>query len=312
MSDSTRPTILIVEDEQSSATLMSLLLANHYETEVAHDGERAIELMKVLRPDLILLDVVMPRMDGYQVLEAIQELYADDPVPVIFITGLNTPDAEVRALSDGAVDFIHKPFQPDIVQARIRLHLELQYKTKALTKANKELERLSRIDPLTELANRRHLEETAAHEVDRARRQQRPLSLITLDIDHFKKVNDQYGHIIGDLVLKAFANYASQFMRASDFLARTGGEEFVFLLPDTSLDNATDVAKRFRLALESFNIDIGNNEKLQIRVSAGVAQFTDSDINIEGTFARADKALYDAKQQGRNKVVAQQASQASG
>ena len=298
-----RPTILIVEDDESSATFLSIFLGEDYDTIIASNGRRAAETIENIRPDLVLLDVMMPELNGYQVFDKIKSRYPDNPVPVIFITSVASPEDELKALQDGAVDFIGKPFQPGIVKARVRLHLELQFKTKQLEFTNAELERLARVDPLTQLANRRYFDEIARKEIERARRHHTVLSLVAVDIDHFKKINDGHGHLVGDKVLAKFAKFCSEFIRSCDFVARVGGEEFVILLPNTVAEGARAMAERLRKSVSELNIPLEDNSTLTLTLSCGVSEYSAADKDIRNVLRRADTALYQAKSAGRNKVI---------
>lgn len=297
-----KPTILIVDDDKAASALLALVLSEHYDISVADDGTQAIDRVTESRPDLVLLDVMMPGIDGYEVHAQFQELFPNNPLPVIFLTGVNDEEAELKALSEGAADFINKPYRAESVLARVRLQLELQAKTAELQEANEKLKALALIDPLTQLANRRHFDEVAYTEVERALRSGHNLSLVVVDIDHFKKINDNHGHLAGDIVLKEFARAAKISTRAGDLMARIGGEEFVYLLPNVDLEQAAAAAERFRLAVEAMSIDVSEDLTLKITVSGGVAQHQ-SHETVENTLERADGALYEAKQFGRNQIA---------
>ncbi|GAB3372408.1 diguanylate cyclase [Spongiibacter taiwanensis] len=298
-----RATILVVEDELASATLLSILLSEQYQVTVVNCGEDAVASVTTNRPDLILLDIMMPGLDGYAVLDRVLELYPEDPIPVIFLTGITQAEAEVRSLNGGAVDYITKPYHPDVVQARVNLHLELQTKTRALTQANEELSHLSTIDALTGARNRRYFYEFAEAEQSRALRHQLPLCLVMLDIDHFKRINDVYGHATGDTVLTTFAKHMGQLIRSGDCLARLGGEEFAILLPHTQPEEAHHLAQRFTAQIAKLSIETPDDTPLSITISCGVTQVLPEDTNIDQALKRADDAMYIAKGEGRNRVV---------
>ncbi len=219
-------TLLIVDDEKTNRTLLTELLRPDHQVILAKNGIQALERAREHRPDLILLDVLMPEMDGYAV---IRELKGDDrcrDIPVIFITALDSVEDEEHGLELGAVDYISKPFRPSIVRARVRNHLQAVHQRRLL-------EQLALLDSLTEIPNRRRFVQVFEAEWRRCQRNGAPLSLIVVDVDHFKLYNDSYGHAAGDVVLRDVARaLRGTLHRASDFIARFGGEEFVILLPE--------------------------------------------------------------------------------
>ncbi|NKI15809.1 diguanylate cyclase [Spongiibacter sp. KMU-166] len=297
-----RQSILIVEDDQLSAVLMATLLADLYTTHHANSGEQAMAMLGEVQPDLVLLDAMMPGLDGYQVLKEIKRHENLADIPIIFITGDNSLDAEIRALEGGAVDFVPKPYDPKVVRARVHLHLELLSKTRALQAANATLLHLSRSDPLTELANRRHFYEVAIAAHADAREKAQPLSLMVIDIDHFKSINDHYGHAAGDAVLTEFSAFARKFMRSKDCLARIGGEEFACLLPDSSAEQSAAIAERFRQSASELQLTPATGLNIKLTVSCGVTEFQHGDNGVDRALMRADQALYRAKREGRNCV----------
>jgi len=290
--------IMIVDDSKFNLTILSEALKGDYEVITASTGKEALEKAAYYTPDLILLDVLMPDMDGHEVCKKIKHQLSTHKIPIIFITSKNKEEDEVKGLSLGAVDYITKPFRLPIVQARVRTHLELKYKTDLL-------ENISSRDGLTGIYNRRRFDEALSTEWNRARRTNQPLSLIMLDLDFFKQYNDRYGHLYGDECLKAVAKTLSTTLkRAADFVARYGGEEFVALLPETPLEKAIFMAEKIRKKVESLHIEHEDSTlSPQVTVSIGVAstipkQKADYNMLIE----KADHALYDAKQSGRNQV----------
>ncbi|MGB0671111.1 MAG: GGDEF domain-containing response regulator, partial [Rhodospirillales bacterium] len=250
------------------------------------------------KPDLILLDVMMPEMDGFEVLVRLKDDPATSSIPVIFVTALAQEEDEAKGLRLGAIDYVTKPLRPPVVRARVRNHL-------ALKKALDDLSRIAATDPLTGLANRRAFDEAIGTEWARARRGQEPLSLVLLDLDHFKAFNDTYGHGKGDDCLRATsAVIDATASRASDLAVRLGGEEFGVLLPGVGEDGAMDIAERIRAGIEALAIPhAGSKVAAVVTSSLGVATCLPSpDCTALDLYEAADKALYSAKNGGRNRV----------
>ncbi len=294
-----RQRILIVDDSSFNISILGEALSDEYDISVAKNGEEAIAIVgSDKRPDLILLDIVMPRMDGY---ETIHLLKSDDgtmDIPVIFITSMTEEEDETRGLAMGAVDYITKPFSTPIVKARVRTHLELKRKTDML-------QNLSAMDGLTGIPNRRKFDETFEEEWRRSVREKGVISVIMMDIDYFKKYNDNYGHGEGDRCLRLVSSALDGTLnRASDMVARYGGEEFIAILPGTDGPTAVVMAETMRRNVEKQNIAHAHSECADhVTISVGVAStrpvmgMARSDL-IKG----ADQMLYQAKQAGRNRV----------
>lgn len=293
-----RPKILVVDDIPSNVHVLSRILKDDYDIYFATDGEKALELVQARMPDLVLLDIMMPGMDGYEVCSRIKADPSTRDIPVIFISAKSEVEDETRGLEVGAIDFITKPISPPIVKARVRNHLLLKRQTDLLRS-------LSFLDGLTGIANRRRFDETMAREWRRCARARSPLSLIILDVDHFKAFNDHYGHQAGDECLRAVAEVlADQVLRPSDLVARYGGEEFVCLLPDTANDGAVQVAERLRDAVVRLGIPHASSPIApHVTISLGVATaFPCTEANPEQLTQLADRLLYQAKRSGRNRV----------
>ena len=290
--------ILIVDDDEITRILMAEILADLDDVTVlsAESGAEALHLAAQHRPDLVLLDIYMPGMDGIEVCRRLLAEPATQDTAVMFITAASTPEDEERGLAAGALDFIRKPISPGIVQARARNILKLR-------RATQQLEQLASTDALTGARNRRYFLEAAEAEFRRSRRYDQSLSFLMLDIDHFKSVNDQWGHAIGDEALKAATAAIQGAMRREDTLGRLGGEEFAVLLPQTDAANAALFAERVRQAIAALEIDTGETP-LRFTVSIGVAQVAPSDKTPKQALGRADAALYTAKNDGRNRVAA--------
>jgi diguanylate cyclase (GGDEF)-like protein len=254
------------------------------------------------RPDLILLDVMMPDMDGYQVINRLKNDERTAKIEVIFITGLDSPEQEAHGLQIGASDYICSPFNPEVVRARVALQLRG-------VQQRRMLESLANIDELTAIPNRRSFDHTLRAELSRAGRSGLPISLAMIDVDHFKQYNDHYGHGMGDRVLQAVAAVLHDGMkRPGDLAARYGGEEFVLVLPDTPLAGACIVAERLRREIEALCIPHERSPVSPcVTVSMGVASTTGlyPMTTPDAFMSRADACLYRAKAAGRNRVVAE-------
>lgn len=303
----TKTVVLIVDDARTNRQFIAdIMLARKLATDCifAEDGLVAFKLLRSNAVDLVVCDLDMPRCDGLKFLR----LKATDPafesIPVIVVTGAEDVARKVQALTTGASDYIVKPFEPNELAARIGVHLKLRKLQAELVSANAELQRLTQIDPLTEVANRRHLANRLEEEFMRSRRYERPLSLGMLDIDHFKRLNDTFGHPAGDHALVHVAAVIKQTLRCHDFIARYGGEEFVLLLPETAADRAVPACERVRASVERTEIWL-DDRRMQVTVSIGVASLPHQLLETPNELiALADTALYDAKFTGRNRVVA--------
>ena len=304
--------ILIVDDHEDNVELLRARLESWgFTTEAAMDGMEALRKVEEAPPDLILLDVMMPQIDGMEVARRVKSNTKLPFIPIIMQTALDTTEDKVEGLEAGADDYITKPIEFPELKARVksmlrikRLQEELEERERQLLEANERLRYMSQTDGLTGLANRRHIE----HELDEmfahAVRLNEPLSCVMCDLDRFKSVNDTYGHQAGDAVLKEFARILRHEAREKvDRVGRYGGEEFLLLLPGTVLDAAVTFAERVRKEVESrtFTFEGGT---LQRTASFGVAGWPHPRIpNCEGLVRAADDALYVAKETGRNRVI---------
>ena len=300
MSTETRKNqILMVDDSPVNIRMLIDALQSDYELSVATNGPDALEIAgSHTPPDLILLDIMMPGMDGYEVCRLFKENEATRDIPIIFVTGKNDDRDETKGLELGAVDYITKPFSIPIVKARIRTHLELKNKRDLL-------QRLSMTDGLTRIANRRRFDDFLTYEWKRGRRTQIWLSLIMIDIDFFKAFNDHYGHLQGDECLKMVAETLSGLsMRFTDCVARYGGEEFAVILTETPHEGAASLAEKMRTAVETRHIPhAGSPVSDWVTVSVGAASVIPSnDVSPLSLIQCADKMLYAAKVEGRNRT----------
>lgn len=295
---SNRAVILIVDDEVTNIEIMNAVLEDTYEVCFATSGEQALEVARNVLPDLILLDVMMPGIDGYDVCERIKSERLLTDVPVIFTTGLTDEDAEVRGLSLGAVDYITKPIQPVVLRARVANHIELK-------RLRDQLAQMAVTDALTGLNNRRHLEETIKSEITALAQTEDLLSVILLDIDFFKSYNDTYGHPEGDRCLTMVASALSRAIHLSDnTVARYGGEEFACILPSADYTAAMKTAHDIRNQIQALNIPhSGSSVSPFLTVSLGVAT-AKAKIGMSSTnwITQADRQLYLSKAGGRNMI----------
>ncbi|WP_028579958.1 GGDEF domain-containing response regulator [Desulfogranum japonicum] len=291
--------ILIVDDSPTNIHVLVQTLGEEYELRVARDGMSALELLSNSDlPDLILLDVMMPGMDGYEVCRQIKANSLSQDIPVIFISTMDEVENETRGLELGAVDYITKPFNAGIVRLRVKNHIELKQQKDTLA-------RLSLTDGLTGIPNRRAFDETLDKEWKRARRLHAPVTLLMIDIDDFKKYNDHYGHLAGDDCLKRLvAIFPETLTRAGDFYARYGGEELACILPDTDDAGGLYVAEQIQhrlhmLAIEHAASSVGNRVTVSVGVASACPQGEEDSHTIVD---RADKALYLAKSRGKNTI----------
>lgn len=294
-----RAIILIVDDEVSNIEIMNATLEDSYEVCFAMSGEQAIEVARTVLPDLILLDILMPEIDGYEVCRTLKEdpLLAD--VPIIFTTGLDDHDAEARGLSLGAIDYVTKPIQPVTLRARVRNHIELK-------RLRDQLAELAVTDALTGLCNRRRLEQALDVETSRLSRSGDWLSVIMLDIDFFKLFNDTYGHPAGDRCITMVAAALNRAVRrGSDVTARYGGEEFACVLPGADASAAMTVAKEIHSQVVSLGIPhMGSPVSSYVTVSLGVATARClPGMPTSLWITHADRQLYRSKSAGRNRIA---------
>lgn len=298
--------ILIVDDAMENVQVLYQALRDEQEVLFALDGPTAIEIARQQLPDLILLDAVMPGMDGYAVCAALRATPEVQDIPIMFVTALSQPEDETRALEAGAVDFISKPFNVAVVRARVRTQLTVKRQADAMRE-------LTLTDALTGVANRRHFNDTLELEWRRCARSGMPLAAIMIDIDHFKHYNDAYGHQAGDLCLqKVAAAMKKCASRPQDLLARYGGEEFILLLPQEGLAGATAVARRILDEVDALALPHeASPTSSVVSVSMGVAAIEPGESAGADLLIRsADEQLYRAKQHGRNRYCVASAGDA--
>lgn len=345
-------TVLIVDDSEEARDHIKTILSESpegFRTLTAANGLDAFTLLVSKQIDLVLCDVVMPTLDGLKFL-ALKSTRPDlVDIPVIMLTVVEEVGQKVKALEGGASDCLTKPCHEAELLARVRVHLNARLYHRELRKKNAELELLSNTDALTGLANRRHLLQLAEVELLRAEQDGTPLSLIMVDIDHFKHINDEYGHLVGDQVLRRFAAVLRGNLTRGEITARYGGEEFALLLPECTLDEAIHIASRYRTRIVEMRHDVAGRalsiraqaksnpagpasaqqvaqplitwaaeppalpDNIRITASFGVAAFPAPGVHTLDDLLRcADRALYRAKASGRDCVVAHDAATVDG
>ncbi|MBA0166828.1 MULTISPECIES: diguanylate cyclase domain-containing protein [Pectobacterium] len=291
-----RGRLLVVDDQPTNIWLIYETFQQQYDIFMATNGEDAINQVKSNQPDLILLDVVMPGIDGYEVCRRLKSDPMTAGIPVIFVTAQRSEYDEVRGFEIGAVDFITKPVNPVIVKARVTTHM-------ALKRQSDLLRSIAMLDGLTGVANRRKFDETLGHLWFQCQRDKKPMSLIILDVDYFKRYNDTYGHQSGDDCLRSLANeFRRALQRPQDLIARIGGEEFACILPWTDAIGAMAIAERIKNAVHELSLEHKASPIGQIvTVSMGlVTRIPEPDMDSNELIALADQALYRQKANGRD------------
>jgi diguanylate cyclase (GGDEF)-like protein len=289
-------TVLIVDDSPINLQVLARSLSDTCQVKIASNGLKALELVETHDIDLVLLDIMMPDMDGYEVCRKLKSNKTTMDIPIIFVTARNEMEEEKRGLSLGAVDYITKPFHIPIVRARVETHLRLRRKTRLL-------EQMASIDGLTEIPNRRSFDAVLMREWGRAKREREPLTILMVDVDYFKQYNDSEGHAAGDQCLKRLARHLSMSLkRSTDFLARYGGEEFGGILPNTDLIGAKSMANDMLNAVAALKMPHPDSDiSPYMTVSIGVAVVMPGpSLDATKALKAADDMLYRAKEAGRN------------
>jgi len=302
----TKGTIFVVDDEANNRLLLKTYLsAEGYTVAFARNGQEALQNISRIAPDVIILDVMLPVIDGYEVCRELKNSPDYKYIPIILATALRGNEERIRGIEAGADDFISKPYNKAELTTRIKslirigtLYRALAEKVSELEAARKKLKKLAVTDGLTDLFNYRAFQHRLHLEIERSKRFTLPLSLLMLDIDHFKQYNDKFGHPAGDRLLKEFADLLRNHVREVDCPARYGGEEFVLILPGTVKKSALIVAEKIRVLVETADFS-GSH----ITVSIGVASFPEDTDAKDSLITLADQALYQAKEAGRNRIV---------
>jgi two-component system, cell cycle response regulator len=308
--DSRQQRILVVDDHPDNIEIIRARLESRgFEVDTASNGQEALDRVQSRPPHLILLDVMMPLMDGYEVSRRIKNDQALPYIPIILVTARDSTQDKVEGLDAGADDYLTKPVNFPELEARVRSMLrikrlqdELDQKNRELEEANRKLKKLSITDGLTDLFNHRHVHEQLHEEFERSRRSDDPMAVVMLDLDHFKQVNDTYGHPTGDVILYETARILRDSAREIDMIGRYGGEEFIAILPNATEDAAAQFAERVRQHVEAH---VYRDEATEVRMtlSAGVASHPEFTVdNPDMLLKRADEALYRAKTGGRNRI----------
>lgn len=303
----TAPIVLIVDDMPFNVKVLRETLKCDYRVEVAGNGAEALERARgEPQPDLILLDVMMPDMDGYEVCRQLKSDPLTAAIPVIFVTAKDDEADQEQGFELGGIDYITKPFSLAVVKMRVRTHIQLKRQTDAL-------ERLAYADPLTGIPNRRQFLETLEREYRRALREDSALSVLMIDVDHFKAYNDHYGHGAGDDCLRQVATaLARALFRPGDLIARYGGEEFVAVLPQTDREAAAMLAERLRQAvldLDYPHARSSTGDRVTVSIGGATTSLHAAADSLEALLAQADQMLYRAKDGGRNRCVVADAVQ---
>ena len=296
--------VLIVDDDPTNRHLLSAMLLNtRHEFDEAPDGKTAWELLQKETINLVITDWMMPDMDGVELIDNIRKANFPHYIYVILLTARSTKADIVKGLEAGADDYLIKPFDLDELRARVNIANRIIDLERRQHESLERMQKMATHDSLTDLFNRRALYDIAENELARARRDNKPVSLVMMDIDHFKNVNDEYGHNIGDQALRRVATIILEKIRGYDTAGRWGGEEFLLVLPVTYLEEARQIAERVRQGIESAKIQLQGGKHLNLQASFGVSTAMPEDLlTFDLLVHQADEALYDAKGEGRNRV----------
>jgi len=305
--DNSQALILIVDDlPQNLQVLGSILRKNKYQIAVATNGQQALDVLNNISPDLILLDVMMPEIDGHEVCRRLKEQERTREISIIFLTAKSETSDIVKGFELGAVDYVTKPFNATELLARVRTHIELKKNRDVilnlideLEEKNKTLETLAVTDSLTRTFNHSHIIERLANELFAARRHSDPLSITMFDIDHFKRINDNYGHQVGDEVLVSVTNTIKDALREIDIIGRYGGEEFLVVMRKTDRKGCYIASERIREWVEAKQWE---QEELHVTISGGIGTLDNENETAASLIKRADECLYLAKDNGRNRI----------
>jgi len=304
--------ILLVEDSATLRLAMcGFIRKAGHEAVVAESGEEALQLVEANPVDMVIMDVEMPGLDGFETTRLIREFFGERWVPIIFVTGMSDEDSYQKGIEAGGDDYMIKPVSPIILTAKLRAFERIVDMQQQLQDLNQELQALSQRDGLTDLYNRRAYEEKARLQWQVSTRAREPVAVLMIDVDHFKEFNDHYGHQAGDDCLKQVARTLREGLhRPADILARYGGEEFIILLPNTSVEGARIVAEALREAVRRLAVPHARSstaERVTVSIGAAVAEHT-SGMDEHALAREADEALYRAKSRGRDRVEVRQLS----
>ncbi len=299
--------ILLVEDSRTQALKIQLMLEDHgYHVTIAQNGLEAMNILLSNRISIVISDWIMPEMDGYELCRAVRRHDFGSYVYLILLTAKDSKDDIIEGLEAGADDYLTKPVDDSELIARLTTAERIIRLESSLKLRNKEIALLAITDPLTEIFNRAYMNTNLPKTIKRAVRYKQQLSIIICDIDHFKNINDKYGHHMGDIILRSFAQSLNSSLRKDiDWVARYGGEEFIIVLPETGLNSAKIVAERLRHKVSEETPDEENT--IKITASFGIASLTHGEdksyLSASEMIKAADKCMYQAKEQGRNRTV---------
>jgi diguanylate cyclase (GGDEF)-like protein len=289
------PHVLIVDDTVSNAYIIEAVLEDFYTIEIANSGEEALNILANSKIDLILLDILMPNMDGYETCERIKSNPTTASIPIIFLTAESSEESEEKGFKVGAVDYITKPIRPAVLHMRVKTHITLK-------QTQEKLQDMALRDQLTTLYNRHFIQDSGIKMYSHAQRHHENLTVTMVDIDFFKKVNDTHGHAVGDIVLKEVALLLLKSTRTEDIVARLGGEEFAVIFRKSSVEGTLVKIEELRQKIEELM-----PHNLRVTASFGVTALTKKTASFEELLVESDKALYQAKSSGRNRVTLYQA-----
>lgn len=285
--------ILLIDDDVDFVTLAKHILEKEgFLLIVAPNGKRGLEMIYDFKPSVILIDIHLPDMDGFIIFESIVTKLKKNHTPIIIISGDDSKENRIRAYQMGAIDFISKPIDKDLFIANLKNRIRLR----------NEIEQAVIVDELTSLYNRKYMNTQLMQHISQYNRNKTPFSIVLLDLDHFKLVNDTYGHLMGDDVLRKFATLVNESKRENDIICRYGGEEFIVILPNTSKEQAYHFLNRLKKVLSEVYF-YANDESFQITFSAGITEINEKNNHPKKLIDEADKALYHAKMSGRNQFI---------
>ncbi len=291
--------VLVVDDSTIICNIIKDILESpNLHIEIVTSGEEGIRIASEIQPTLILLDIIMTGIDGYEACRILKQQERTQDIPVIFITGNNDSESVLKGFEVGAADYVSKPFIPEELKARVKVHMQNVKIQRELKILMQELKEMATTDYLTKLYNRRYFMERLQQYVDI---HDEPISLILYDIDNFKKINDCYGHSTGDMVLVSISNIFKLILSEEDIISRWGGEEFMICLPNVSGDRAFHIAEKLRKEVYKYTFQC-DGEEIHCSITGGVTEYN-RNISIAKNITNTDKALYDGKSSGKNCVI---------
>lgn len=300
-----KDTILVVDDSEIICTIIKDILESpSLHIAIAHSGEESITIAKIIRPTLILLDIMMTGIDGYETCKILKSFPETKDIPIIFITGNNDSESVLLGFEVGAADYVSKPFIPEELKARVKVHMQNVRSQRELKVLMNELKEMAITDYLTKLYNRRYFMEKLHGYVDSDSTE---FALILFDVDNFKNVNDTYGHTAGDMVLVSISNIFRLILREEDTASRWGGEEFLVFLPDVNMNTALKIANKLRSEVEKYTF-VFEGASFHCTITGGVIQYA-QELSVEKNITCADQALYHGKSMGKNLCVSYLAEQ---